>query len=383
MNQIVKIVAFALVSAGMATPAIAAPSPYEINVIASLSGPGAFIGKQDVDTFAALERNVNKHGGINGTPVHFAFIDDQTNPQVSVQLANQIIAKGAQVLLGPTITSTCRAITPLVAQNGPVTYCLTPGVEPAKGGFQFSASISTRDYLSTFLAYANKHRWRRIAVLTSIDATGQVADDQIAELAGRPENKGLEFVAREHFNNTDVSIAAQIARIKASNPDVIHCVDNRAADRHRILGHSTIRASTFPSLRRTANQTHAQMKQYAIDDAKGATLSRACFTQPGTFLQGIARELQAFYQACREMGIKPDLQAGFAWDPALIILDALRHVGTNATAAQLHAYIEGLHGFMGIAGAYDFRDGSNRGISAADTVMMRWDGSKDNWTPLR
>lgn len=36
---------------------------------------------------APLTVRNNKQGGINGQPVHFAFSDDQTRPQVSVQLA--------------------------------------------------------------------------------------------------------------------------------------------------------------------------------------------------------------------------------------------------------------------------------------------------------
>jgi branched-chain amino acid transport system substrate-binding protein len=380
MNLIVRVAVVALVCC-LGVPARAAGAPYEINVIASLTGPGAYIGKQDVDSLGALERLVNRQGGVRGTPIHFVFLDDQTNPQVSVQLANQIISKNVPIIMGPTITSTCRAVTPLVAQNGPLMYCLTPGVDPAKGGYQFSASISTRDYLSTFFAYARKRGLNRIAVLTSIDATGQVADDQITELAAKPEFKGLELVAREHFNNTDVSVAAQVSRIKASRPDVLVAWTTGPPLGTVLSGlqQSGFEAPVFTS---TANQTHEQMKQYASLLPKELLFASLIYTTGGVASKN-RTALNAFYQACREMGIKPDLQAGFAWDPALIVVDALKHVGLGASALQLRTYIEGLSGFMGIAGGYDFRGGDNRGVTATDTSMMRWDASKDNWIPLR
>ena len=41
------------------------------------------------------------------------------------------------------------------------------------------------------------------------------------EVVARPENKDVKLVAREHFNPTDISVAAQIERIKASGAQAI------------------------------------------------------------------------------------------------------------------------------------------------------------------
>jgi branched-chain amino acid transport system substrate-binding protein len=71
-----------------------------------------------------------------------------------------------------------------------------------------------------------------------------------------------------------------------------------------------------------------------------------------------------------------------AWDPALIVVDALRKLGPNATAAQLQGYIEKLSAFPGISGSYDFRDGNQRGLSQKDLVIMRWDDSAKTWTTV-
>ena len=37
-----------------------------------------------------------------------------------------------------------------------------------------------------------------------------------------PENKPLSIVAYEHFSDTEISVSAQVARIKAANPDFIY-----------------------------------------------------------------------------------------------------------------------------------------------------------------
>ena len=48
--------------------------------------------------------------------------------------------------------------------------------------------------------------------MTSNDATGQDADRIIDEAVNAPENQGkVSLVDREHFNLSDISVAAQIA----------------------------------------------------------------------------------------------------------------------------------------------------------------------------
>ena len=58
-------------------------------------------------------------------------------------------------------------------------------------------------------------------------------------------------------------------------------------------------------------------------------------------------------------------------------------LGTNATAAQLHEYLESLHDYVGITGVYDFRDGSQQGLLKNSPVfMVRWDGEKQDFVQV-
>ena len=66
---------------------------------------------------------------------------------------------------------------------------------------------------------------------------------------------------------------------------------------------------------------------------------------------------------------------------ALIVVDVLRHLGTNATADQIRAYIESLHGYAGVNGMMDFRDGRQRGVQAYATAIVGWDEAKNGFVP--
>jgi ABC-type branched-subunit amino acid transport system substrate-binding protein len=85
-----------------------------------------------------------------------------------------------------------------------------------------------------------------------------------------------------------------------------------------------------------------------------------------------------FFAALRSAGYKPDISFTQAWDPTMLLIDALRKVGTNGTAQQIRDYILSQQSWAGIAGIYDFRDGSQRGVGARALIMLRW--NKDNQT---
>ena len=88
---------------------------------------------------------VNQQGGIGGRPVKFNFLDDQSVPQTTLQLANGLVAKGVPVIFGSSVTATCNAIVPLLEKAGPINYCFSPGVTGAPRSYVFSSSVGTRD----------------------------------------------------------------------------------------------------------------------------------------------------------------------------------------------------------------------------------------------
>jgi branched-chain amino acid transport system substrate-binding protein len=352
-------------------------APFEINSIASLSGPGAFLGKAQQDTLVRLEAVVNREGGINGRPIHFVLNDDQTNPQVAVQLTNELIAKRATALIGPSLTGPCLAVMPLV-QGQLVQYCLSPGIHPAKDSFTFSASASTTDLVGAFVRYFRGRHWTRLAVLFTSDATGQDAERNFAAVLALPENREMKLVAREYMGVGDLTVTAQMTKIKAASPQalvawtigtptgtVLHSISDVGLD--------------VPVALSNANMTFAAMKQWASFMPKDVYFPGVPFLAGMTTTAQSKIALQAFYSATKNQGLNPDFQTGIVWDPATLLITAYRALGTDAKPEQIRDYIEKVHDFAGVSGTYDFRDGSQRGLSQKDVLVMRWDAGKSNW----
>jgi hypothetical protein len=93
------------------------------------------------------------------------------------------------------------------------------------------------------------------------------------------------------------------------------------------------------------------------------------------------KKIAEYLVALRSGGLQNDLITGLAWDPALMLVDAYRSIGTDATAAQVRDYLLRLHHWVGIDGIYDFSqpEGVQRGLSTADVYMLRWSPADRKW----
>lgn len=356
-------------------------APYEINVILALTGPGTFLGTSQKASLDVLQEVVNKQGGIKGRPVKFVYYDDQTNPQLAVQLTNEIMAKKVPIILGSDLSATCRAMAPLF-KEGPVEYCLSPAIYPDKGSYVFTSSVSTKDLITATIRFFRAKGWTRFARLTTTDASGQDADADVPETLALPEMKGMTVVANEHFNPGDQSVAAQIARIKAANPQalLIWAPGTPFGTALRGLRDAGV---DIPTATTSANMVVSQLKQYT-----GLIPSAGLYFQGYAHIAQLAQNAQmkqaieTFTAALKEHGLDNDVQHGMAWDPAMITVDALRAVGTNATATQLRNWIESQKSLAGITGIYDFKDRDPHGLGPSDVIIMKWDPAKADFVTV-
>jgi len=355
-----------------AVPAAAA-DPYNIDVILPITGTFAFVGATHQKELTELEAMVNKQGGIQGRPVHFVFHDDTSNPATSLQIATAAIAAKPAVVLGSSLGALCQATTPLFLANGPVNYCFSPVIPTTKGSYVFSASVGGRDLIRATLRYFRGKGLKKIATLNTTDASGQIGDRDIAFLLGEPEFKDMTLLATEHFSAADTSVTAQLSKIKALNPQAMIIWAPGTAFGTALHGVSDL-GIDVPIATTSANMIIAQMKTYASFVPKDVLFQGVPYIAGALHKDSPA--MTTYSAGMKEAGMPQDFQTGMAWDPAMIVIDALRKIGPNATAEQLHTYLENLHGYTGITGTYDFRDGSQRGIGVDSTMIMRWDPDK-------
>lgn len=357
-----------------------AADAYDINVILPLTGGASFLGKEEQKALRLAEPIINKAGGIKGQPVHFEFYDDQSNPQTGVQLSNRVIGTKPAVLLGSSLVAVCNAMVPLM-QAGPMMYCFSPGIHPPAGSYVFTSSVSTLDLADAMIRYFRLKGWTRLAFLTSADATGQDAERGLDEVVGRAENKDVTVVDHAHFNTTDVSVAAQIEHIKEANPQAL--IAWSTGTPIATVFKSIIQAGLdIPIGTTNGNMTYAQMTQYASFLPKQLYIAAPEWVQHEgviTLDPAVEAAQKRFFDAFKAANEKPDIAATLAWDPLMIVVDALQHIGPTASPQQVRDYIGDLKGFAGINGIYDFSKVPQRGLNVQDAIVTLWSPTAQTW----
>jgi branched-chain amino acid transport system substrate-binding protein len=197
-----------------------------------------------------------------------------------------------------------------------------------------------------------------------------------------PENASIQAVERQRFNPTDVSVTAQIERIKAANPQAFIAWSTGAPIATVFKG--VLQAGLdVPFATTNGNQTYAQMRQYKDFLPKQLFIPTSVFLpHDGMFkLDAKVEEAQQkFYAAFKAANVKPDNMSALAWDPANLMIGALRKLGSTATAQQVKAYLDGQTSVPGINGIYDFKAVPQRGLTAKNALVTRWDPATDTWT---
>lgn len=355
--------------------------PFTIPVILSLSGPAAATGETEQQALRIYEKVVNKTGGVRGRPVQFDIRDDQSNPQVALQLTNEIIATHPPVIVGSILTATCASMAPVMMKNGPLQYCLSPGVSTEPGGYVFASSSSFQANSLADLNYVHHRGFSRIAIMASTDASGQESQRLVLANLALPAYRSMKAVDVENFAPTDIGVTAQVAKIKSADPDFIfvYAIGGALTTVLRSLHDAGV---NVPVLTNAVNMNVTQLRPYTPFLPKELLFLGFPYQAgnvPNAQVRSAAKE---FFDAYKDAGItSPSPMAVYAWDPAKLVVYAFRQLGPDATAAQLRDFLEHLHGVAGLNGVYDFRGGDQHGVGsgASQLTIVRWDPTQLTW----
>jgi branched-chain amino acid transport system substrate-binding protein len=124
------------------------------------------------------------------------------------------------------------------------------------------------------------------------------------------------------------------------------------------------------------------MQQYAhvlpTEVLFGGTIAWA----PGDVGRGPVRDAQSAYvSALRKFGLKPEAGYVTVWDPALLVVSALRALGPNADAGQIRTYLSELHGWVATQGVFDFKSYPQHGVGVNSVLIMGWDKTTQAFVP--
>jgi branched-chain amino acid transport system substrate-binding protein len=381
LRRLAVVVGILAFSSSAAAADTVGPAPLDVYAILSTTGGAAFIGNIEVRALRVLEAEINASGGINGRPMHFNVLDDQTNPQLDVQFANELAAKDVPLFLGPNIPAGCFATGPIIEKTGPLSLCLNPFGHPPPGSYQFAPFPDSYQVAAGVVRFFRLRGITRIAMINATDGSGSDSDLAFGAAFKLPENRTMALVAQEHYGAGDVSVTAQLARIKAAKPQAIISY-NTGAPFGTVLRGLFDAGIDLPVATSGGNANDRQIEQYA-----GFLPAELDFGALISFVPGDAGDRQVrdkqmkMIDTLKKAGMRPEAGFSSIWDAAELAVDVLRHLPPNGGRASALAYLSKLQRWIGIDGIYDFVRYPQRGVGIDSVLIVRWDVASKTLVP--
>src|SRR5208282_798438 len=150
-----------------------------------------------------------------------------------------------------------------------------------------------------------------------------------------------KLVEQQSASPTDVSVMAQIARIKAAEPQVIigWALGSPEATILRSIRDAGL---TQPVVIGQGNASYVFMEQFASFLPQELYLPENLGTIRSGLLNlppAVLRARKTYFSALDAAGLKAEVGGEAVWDGAMTVIDALRHLGPTPTAQQIRDYI--------------------------------------------
>jgi branched-chain amino acid transport system substrate-binding protein len=247
-------------------------------------------------------------------------------------------------------------------------------VVPKPGSYQFSANASVREAFPSVLNYIKGKGYTRVGVIFSTDTTGQDAEHGLAAAMKDPAYKDLQIVATEHFAPGDISVTAQVEKIRSANPQILIAWTS-GAPAGTVLRSVSQSAMGVPVIIGQANLSERAMSQFAEILPREMLIPGGTGAVRGDIAGVDARVNQAreaYFAKMDAAGVAVENSGENAWDAANVVIETLRKFGPGVKAADILKHISGIQERVGISGVYDFTKYPQRGLSGVELVMSRW-----------
>ena len=201
-------------------------APFRIGLIASQTGAGSTVGKQQFESTAWAVEQLNKAGGVDGHPLEIVYRDDESDPALGPGLMRELI-QDEQVIavIGPTLSIVAREAHPVANELRTPVLAISNTVDGIVGACPYACEWIWRESLGERIAvqanvsaYVHDGRPRSaVTVRTQDDVLGMAGvtyAQQAFEEHGVPVVGSLEM-------GLDETMSDELARLLADQPDAL------------------------------------------------------------------------------------------------------------------------------------------------------------------
>ena len=217
-----KLLAASIAAVGMTAAAHAAD--IKLGFAAPLTGPQSHYGEDMQNGLNLALEEANKKGiKVDGQPAKFVLVsrDDQADPRVGVQVAQQLVDQDVVGILGHFNSGTTIPASRVYHEAGLPQIAMATSPEYTKQGYETTFRMMTSDTqqgaaVGKFMVQNLKAK--KVAIIDDRTAYGQGLADEVEKAV---KAAGGEVVRREYTTDKANDFTAILTNIKGSAPDAI------------------------------------------------------------------------------------------------------------------------------------------------------------------
>jgi branched-chain amino acid transport system substrate-binding protein len=366
---------FALGAALLAAMALSsAQAQMKIGVVASSTGPTAFVGIPQKNTVPVLPTRMGEFS------VDYIYYDDASDATQTVQMVKKLLSEHqVDAIIGPTGSPNAMAVLPFVAESG--TPMLAPVGTPAvvlpmddKKRWVFKTTQNDGLIAEALIGHMKKTGVRTVGFIGYNDPYGE---SWLKEFSAQAQVAGLQLTAVERYQRTDQSVGGQAIKLIAAKPDAVLVAGTGGP---AVLPHVTLVDMGYKG---KIYQTHGAATPDFIrlggKKLEGAFMAASAMVVLDQVADGdpSKKVAQGYITAYEKLhGSKPATFGANVYDAGLLLQKAVPEAarkgkpGTPAFRAALRDALEGTREFVGTQGVYNMSAQDHSGFDRRGRVML-------------
>lgn len=334
-----------------------------------LSGSAASVGTTGNMAIKLAIKQINENGGILGKQIELMEYDDQGNTETSVKNVTRLIEQDQVVgIIGSHLSAAVLATSDVSEEAKVVQFGTgTSGIWTNIGlSYTFRPTVCSDFFNQGCYDSMVTMGATKIATLSAETEYAQLATATVVDLI--EQGGKMTIVDQEGYTSGDTDFSGQITKMLAAEPDGI-LLNGGGEDLGKIVKQLRMQGyeGYIYGIESLADQQTLELAGEYADDV----IFSCCYFVPQNIddaLTDAEKDFLTAYQA--EYGELPVSEVAYrAYDGTNILCQAIELAGTTDGDAIREAILGNT--FTGIAGEFDFSDGSGEGITSGTTYVIQ------------
>ena len=346
--------------------------PIKIGAILAVTGPASFLGAPEAKTIEMVAEQINAAGGVLGRKIQLVIKDSGASPEKAVSFCKQLIEEEKVLaIIGPSTSGETMQIKPICEENKMLLVSCAAAEVIVNPVAKYVFKTPQKDSQAITWVYNTMKEMgiSKIGVLSGNTGFGKAGKKQLEDTAA--SDPKIDVVISEVYDKKATDLTDILTKIKAKNIQAL------------------VNWSIVPAQSIVAKN----MKQIGLDvplfqshgfgnikyvEAAGAAANGILFPagrllivdelSDGHIQKAVLAKYKKDYEA-KHAGEVVSTFGGHAYDSLMIIVKAIEAAGA-ADTEKVRDAIEGMKGFVGTGGVFNFSAEDHNGLDLDAFEML-------------